>query len=63
MKLPQDARFQADRLRYDLRFTCEDCAHFAQESCVHGFPTAEHRSHRYLSPTATLVFCKDFELA
>ena len=65
MKLPQHATFRAERSRYALRFTCEDCTIFddVHERCAHGFPTDEHRTARYADPAAELVFCKDFELA
>lgn len=63
MKLPRDAVFDQQRHSYRLRFTCEDCAHFAEGHCVQGFPTAEHRSAHYDILTTLLVFCKDFELA
>jgi hypothetical protein len=64
MRLPQYPGFRDDRERFALRFTCEDCALFdpEQESCAHGFPTAEHRRSYYESADAYLVFCKDFEL-
>lgn len=64
MKLPQYPGFREDRRRFALRFTCEDCALFdpEHELCSHGFPTEEHRFAYYESPTAELVFCKDFEL-
>lgn len=64
MKLPQDATFRAERNRYALRFTCEDCALFddVRERCAHGFPTDEHRAARYVDSASAVVFCKDFEL-
>ena len=64
MKLPQDAAFRHQRERFSLRFTCEHCALFDPdaESCVHGFPTDEHRLAYYEDHDALIVFCKDFEL-
>jgi hypothetical protein len=59
-------RFEAERQRFALRFTCEHCSHFQaeRERCAHGYPTDAHRSARYeaASPDAELVFCKDFDL-
>jgi hypothetical protein len=65
MRLPQYPEFQADRTRYQLRFTCEHCAMFdlERDACAHGFPTDEHRMVYYRSCDVPLVFCKDFELA
>jgi hypothetical protein len=64
MKLPQDERFRQERARFNLRFTCEDCAHFDPERgrCTHGYPTGGHRLARYDDPSAALLFCKDFTL-
>jgi len=64
VKIPQDERFREQRSRYRLRFTCEHCALFddRNETCAHGFPTAEHREAHYEDPQAALVFCKHFEL-
>ena len=64
MRLPQTPDFAAQRARFALRFTCEDCGHFdpERERCAHGFPTREHRAAHYASADAPLVFCKDFDL-
>jgi hypothetical protein len=64
MIVPQDAIFRDERERYRLRFTCEDCALFddRDRSCAHGYPTADHRTVRYLDPEAPIIFCKDFDL-
>jgi hypothetical protein len=65
LRLPLTPRFQEERRRHALRFTCEACASFDPigEACGHGYPTDEHRDARY-GPGAThlLVFCKEFEL-
>jgi hypothetical protein len=59
--------FDAQRVAYGFRFTCEECAHFDERSgaCVHGFPNELHRRARYeRSPRPdAIVFCKDFDLA
>jgi hypothetical protein len=64
VRLPQLPDFAAQRARFGLRFTCEDCALFDPElqRCAHGFPTDEHRDAHYESRDAPLVFCKDFEM-
>jgi hypothetical protein len=61
----QDARFRLERARLSLRFTCDQCAYFDDESerCVHGYPTAEHRAARYEDEEADVVFCKEWDLA
>jgi hypothetical protein len=56
-----DARLIDEAERFALRFSCEDCAHFAGESCVHGYPTTLHR-RALLRPGSVLSFCKEFEL-
>ncbi|MBW2731909.1 MAG: hypothetical protein JRH20_05910 [Deltaproteobacteria bacterium] len=61
------SHFHAQRLRYDLRFCCEDCAHFIGERCAHFWPSEEHRRARYEETkekdgVLELVFCKEFEL-
>ena len=62
MKLAQTEAFRRERARYALRFTCEDCALYEsrEQSCAHGFPTAEHRRARYDAPQAGIVFCQGF---
>ncbi len=56
-----DATLRREAERFDLRFRCDDCAHFDAEraACSHGYPTGEHRL-----PLAApeIVFCKEFEL-
>jgi hypothetical protein len=44
--------FRAERMRFELRFTCEHCTYFhpERERCTHGYPTAEHRDARYREP-------------
>ncbi len=75
MKTQVDARLAAETARFDLRFACEDCVHFAPErdpTCGHGWPLRLHRSAiprgadadgaNELQPEP-LSFCKEFELA
>jgi hypothetical protein len=64
VKLPQDPTFRAQREQFRLRFTCEHCVLFDDQSelCAHGFPTREHRDAHYEDENAPLVFCKHFEL-
>ena len=64
MIIPQDALFREQAERYQLRWNCEDCDRFMEESeqCAHGFPTEKHRKGRYLDPDAALFFCKEFIL-
>ncbi len=58
-----DATLRAEAKRFELRFTCEDCAHFAAErqGCAHGYPTAAHLGVD-LELRESLEFCKEFEL-
>ncbi|MCB9597490.1 MAG: hypothetical protein H6719_32515 [Sandaracinaceae bacterium] len=63
MRIPQDARFRAERAQFVLRFCCETCGGFDPEraACAYGYPVAEHRLARYRDPDAELVFCKDYD--
>lgn len=71
MKLPMTPSFTLDRARYDLRFTCEDCAYHDPDAsaCAHdwpgGLPGGIHRKCTWQDPehTPELVFCKEFELS
>ncbi len=65
MKQPRDARFEQERLARNLRFECEDCVYFdtRDQSCVHGYPTLEHRAQTDGDGRRLIVFCKEFEIA
>jgi hypothetical protein len=65
VKLPRDAQFEFERAKYNLRFECEDCTYFepATQSCVHGYPTLEHRAQTDTAGHRLVVFCKEFEAA
>jgi hypothetical protein len=58
-----DAQLRDEAQRFALKFTCEDCAHFATEAraCAHGYPTHAHLAVD-LEVDASLEFCKEFEL-
>lgn len=70
MKHLADDALRSEIAHFELRFNCEDCAHFSghtpsgvsatQYSCVHGYPTDPHRRN---SRAVSIVFCKEFELA
>jgi hypothetical protein len=62
-----DGRFLREVERFDLRFTCRDCFHFAADGsrCAHEWPNAEHLdppSDPLPGVTVDLLFCKEFEL-
>lgn len=59
-----DERLRQEAIRFELRFGCESCAHFAPESgaCGNGYPTAPHLDVD-LSRAESLEFCKEFEVA
>jgi hypothetical protein len=63
MKTRVDARLRSEAERFHLRFTCEDCAHFAPDrcACAHGYPTEAHHAVS-IERVAELEFCKEFEL-
>ena len=58
--------FEAEAARFNLRFRCDDCAHFdaSNDRCAFGHPTAAMRdgSTWVLGPRGAWMFCKDFEL-
>ena len=58
--------FLEEAAKHDLRFRCDDCAHFdaAAERCTFGHPTVEMRdgSTWVLGPRGGWMFCKEFEL-
>jgi hypothetical protein len=58
-----DERLRSEAKRFELRFGCESCAHFAPESrgCGNGYPTAPHLDVD-LSRAESLEFCKEFEV-
>lgn len=63
MKTAVDGRLRLEATEFELRYACEHCAHFdpLSEACSQGFPNEEHR-HRSLELSASLTFCKSFEL-
>lgn len=63
MRTPVDAQLREEAERFQLRFTCEHCAHFAAErrACANEYPTAAHLEVD-LTRAASLEFCKEFEL-
>ena len=64
MKHRVDASLVREAREFRLEWSCEACAHFDEpgQRCGNGYPVAEHRRVE-LEPDATLVFCKEFELA
>ena len=64
MRTKVDDRLRSEAARFNLRFTCEHCAHFVPEAraCAHGYPSEAHRGLELANETS-LEFCKEFELA
>jgi len=58
-----DALFRSEVERFQLRFTCEHCAHFEPErrACAHGYPNETHRGIE-LEAVNDLEFGTEFEL-
>jgi hypothetical protein len=59
-----DERFRNEAERFDLRFGCQSCVHFAPETkrCGNGYPTTPHLCID-LARVDSLEFCKEFEVA
>lgn len=67
MSDPARLRLRQEAARVDLRWACEECAHFAPEAaaCAHRYPVTTHLRaalERDEGRTEDL-FCKEFELA
>ena len=62
MKTRVTLRFLDEARRFDLRYACDDCAHFeaVEGACAHGYPLGERRA-RALREDDELSFCKEFE--
>ena len=58
--------FEGEAERFNLRFRCDDCAHFEarDDRCSFGHPTAAMRdsSTWVLGLRGEWMFCKEFEL-
>jgi len=77
MKTIVDPQLATEAARFDLRFACDDCVHFAPErarTCGHGWPATLRRSaldaanagapaEEHSEERHSLSFCKEFELA
>ncbi len=61
MRTPVDERLRDEAELFRLRHTCDDCVHFSETRCVHGYPTAPHRLP--IAHSSEILFCKEFELA
>lgn len=59
-----DAQLIDEVRRFELRFSCESCAHFDPERalCANGYPNEQHRTLD-LTTARTIVFCKEYELS
>jgi len=58
-----DLRLREEARRFELRFTCEHCVHFEEQrrACANEYPTLAHLDIE-LEHSASLEFCKEFEL-
>lgn len=63
MRTLVDAALREEAQRFQLRFTCEHCVHFAAErrACANEYPTQPHLEID-LERAVSLEFCKEFEL-
>ncbi|GAC1352380.1 MAG: hypothetical protein NVS3B20_26250 [Polyangiales bacterium] len=63
MLVPVNLRFIAEVSTFQLRYTCDDCAHFIARDagqCGHGYPLGERRA-KPLALGGEVAFCKEFE--
>jgi hypothetical protein len=58
-----DARLRREAAALQLRFSCEQCAHFDSpgDACSLGYPSDMHRGE-VLTTRDELEFCKEFDL-
>jgi hypothetical protein len=63
VRTPIDLRLREEAARFQLRFTCEHCVHFAadRQACANEYPTHAHLAID-LDNAESLEFCKEFEL-
>lgn len=63
MRTLVDSRLREEARRFELRFTCEACVHFAEarRACANEYPTQAHLGVD-LEQRESLEFCKAFEL-
>ena len=59
MKTRVTLRLLDEMERFDLRWSCDDCGHFVEGRCAHGWPGGERA--RSLREGESVVFCKEFE--
>ncbi len=59
MKTRVTLRLLDEMQRFDLRWSCDDCVHFVEGRCAHGWPEGERA--RALREGESVVFCKEFE--
>jgi hypothetical protein len=59
MRTLVDPRLRDEAERFDLKWRCDDCAHFRDGACAHGYPTEPHRK---TLEEPFIVFCKEFEM-
>jgi hypothetical protein len=59
-----DGQLRLEAATFDLRYACEDCAHFdvSNGACAEGYPNEGHRDVR-IDRAPSLEFCKSFELS
>ena len=66
MRLPRTPAFDEESARFQLKFCCEECAHFDARAggCAHEWPSELHRRGADPAPLAKAMidFCKEFEL-
>jgi hypothetical protein len=65
--IKKDKIHPGDYLKFDTRFSCEDCSHFnsAQSICTIGYETSHHlkaqQEHQYLL-AGNMAFCRFLEI-
>jgi hypothetical protein len=64
MRLPRTPAFDEESRRFQLKFVCEECAHFdaRDDACAHEWPSQLHRREALAREATLLDFCKEFEL-
>ncbi len=60
MRTPVTLQFLQESRAFALRYCCDDCVHFRDPVCTHGYPEGE-RVSRDLREGDEVVFCKEFD--
>jgi hypothetical protein len=64
VRVERTERFDRESERFQLRYCCEECAHYdaRRTRCRHEWPVDDHLRAALVAPRSHVLFCKEFEL-